>query len=266
MKKVFLLLLITVLSHAYKHDIFVGTTGTYKPFSFSINSKLVGFEIDLANEIAKDIKHNPRLITTFRERLEDLLDKKKIDFIIAQVSIRQEKSRKYVFSEPYAYSPVYLIINKSTPQIKSISRFKGKKMGIVKNSYYAEITKRLIRPLQRGPIQNTVKLIEFKHVKYMLKAISSGEIVGGFTDYLSFEYYNKDNSLQIKTSSFPVVISEKAIMLRKTSKSDLLLKHINETIKRLKENGELKKLSMKWVGRDITKKVTLQQSIDAAKF
>ena len=62
----------------------------------------------------------------------------------------------------------------------------------------------------------------------------------------------KRGNLPFKLVGEPLVIEEVAFPFAKNEKGEELRKEFNQAIKKLKESGELKELSIKYYGEDIT--------------
>ncbi len=87
---------------------------------------LVGFEIDVAKQLAKDLGVKPNFhIVDWKNILPALLSKK-IDIIIAGMTITPQRALKVNFSQPYAESGVGLATNmqltKSFTSLKDLNR------------------------------------------------------------------------------------------------------------------------------------------------
>ena len=75
---------------------------TYPPFSFQgDDGKLTGFEVEFAQELAKHLGVKASLKPTKWDGMLASLDSKRIDVVINQVTISDERKKKYDFSTPY---------------------------------------------------------------------------------------------------------------------------------------------------------------------
>ena len=72
----------------------VGLEGTYPPFSFQDeNGKLAGFEVDFANALAQHLGVKASLKPTKWDGMLASLDSKRIDVVINQVTISDDRKK-----------------------------------------------------------------------------------------------------------------------------------------------------------------------------
>jgi len=107
----------------------VGTEGTFPPFTYHDTSgKLVGFDVDIAREIARRIGVKAEFVEGKWDGLVAGLDANRYDAVINQVSITPERQAKYDFSVPYITPKAVLIVNNNNQDIHTFADLKGKKV------------------------------------------------------------------------------------------------------------------------------------------
>lgn len=79
----------------------VGTTADYAPFSFKVNEKLVGIDIDLANELAQELGVAIEFVQTSWPNLIDDFKAKKYDIALSGISDTDKRKEFVAFSESY---------------------------------------------------------------------------------------------------------------------------------------------------------------------
>lgn len=85
----------------------VGLEGTYPPFSFQgDDGKLTGFEVEFAQQLAKHLGVEAALKPTKWDGMLASLDSKRIDVVINQVTISDER-KKNTISLPLTPFPVF---------------------------------------------------------------------------------------------------------------------------------------------------------------
>ncbi len=95
----------------------------YPPFaSQDASGKWVGFEVELIDALCAEAKLECETVGTAWDGIIPALTSKKIDAIVASMSITEERSKTIAFSIPYYNTPAMLIAAKET---RSISRRKA---------------------------------------------------------------------------------------------------------------------------------------------
>src|SRR6218665_3815389 len=91
----------------------VGLEGTYPPFNYQDESgKLTGFEVEFAEALAKELGVKPEFQPTKWDGILAALESKRLDVVINQVTISEERKKKYDFSSPYTVSGIQVLTRK----------------------------------------------------------------------------------------------------------------------------------------------------------
>ena len=110
----------------------IGVDSTYPPFEYIEEGEMIGFDVDLANEIAKRLGKEIRLESIKWDTDFKLLREGSIDLIISAVPYNPEKDAIVDFSKPY-FSMKYMLISLSGSEIKIKDDLAGKKVGILES-------------------------------------------------------------------------------------------------------------------------------------
>jgi polar amino acid transport system substrate-binding protein len=130
----------------------------------------VGFEIDVAKKLAKDMGVTPKLISYDWEKLIPALNDDKIDIIIAGMAITPQRALKVNFSSPYATSGISLATNiKGTKHIKSIEELNQEsiKIGVISATVSESLARRVF---------SKASIVAFKKSNEAEDAIVTGKI------------------------------------------------------------------------------------------
>jgi len=90
----------TIAPHGDRGLLRVGTTAVNPPFSFFMNNKLVGIEIELVNEVARRLGYTVDWNVIDHSSFIEVLQKDKIDIYAALITITPERSEQVLFGEP----------------------------------------------------------------------------------------------------------------------------------------------------------------------
>ena len=90
------------------------------PFNFKEGDKLTGFEVDLGEQLAKEMDVRPSFITTDDTDLLQGVETGKYDVAINHIAMTAELQDRFDFSEPYSEKPELAIpFQKGNPAFKA---------------------------------------------------------------------------------------------------------------------------------------------------
>ena len=116
-KKTFLTVLASLLLviNVNADSIKIGTEGAYPPWnSKDAAGNLIGFEVELANELCKIMKHNCTIVEQDWDGMIPALVSRKFDAIMAGMSITDERKKTINFSQGYADEVASLAVMKGS--------------------------------------------------------------------------------------------------------------------------------------------------------
>ncbi|HAH75022.1 MAG TPA: amino acid ABC transporter substrate-binding protein, partial [Kandleria vitulina] len=92
----------------------IGIEKDYRPFSYSDGNKYVGYDVDIAKEIASRLGYKVEFVTKTADQLLKDLDNKKIDMLANQVEPDREtdKEVRYLYSTMYKCDYGVIVTNK----------------------------------------------------------------------------------------------------------------------------------------------------------
>lgn len=225
-------------------DLRVGLEGTYPPFSFvDENGALAGFEVELAKAIAEQLGVKAKLQPTKWDGILAALESKRLDVVINQVTISDERRKKYDFSTPYTVSGIQALVLKSKAEalnIRSAQDLAGKKVGVGLGTNYeqwvrAEVPEADVRTYEDDPSK--------------FADLRNGRIDAILVDRLAaLEYAQKAKDTVLAGEAFSRL--ESGVALRKGEPE--LLAAIDQALATLKANGTLARLSTQYFGADVT--------------
>ncbi|MFV0925522.1 cystine ABC transporter substrate-binding protein [Pseudomonas palmensis] len=223
-------------------SISVGLEGTYPPFSFvDTDGKLTGFEVELSEALAKELGVKARLQPTKWDGILAALESKRLDIVVNQVTISDERKKKYDFSEPYTVSGIQaLVLTKNKDTLKTAQDLAGKKVGVGLGTNYEQwlkdnVPKAIIKTYDDDPSK--------------FQDLRVGRIDAILIDRLAaLEYARKAKDTIAAGDAFSR--QEAGVALRKGEPE--LLDAINKALDKLRADGTLKKLSEKYFSADVT--------------
>jgi len=115
----------------------IGFAVGYAPFSeVGSDGQLKGFEIDLAQALCARMGVQCSPVMLDFDGLVPALQTRKIDAIMASMSITPERQQVIAFSAPYYFSPVRMVMRSGTPLDVSPAGLKGRRIGVERGTIH----------------------------------------------------------------------------------------------------------------------------------
>lgn len=136
MKKIsiFLLAILVLTSFAGcskdKNTIIVGTEAGFAPYEYMKGDEVVGIDMDISKAIADALGKELVIKNMDFDGALIAVQKGKIDFVAAGVSVDEERLAKMDFSIDYVNSTEVVVVNKDNPAVSSVDDLAGKKIGV----------------------------------------------------------------------------------------------------------------------------------------
>ena len=216
-----------------KNKIYVGTNAEFEPFEYRDGDKIIGFDIDLLNEISKIMGFQFEIVDMQFDGLLPALESKKIDIIIAGMTATEERKQFVNFSDPYYNSKQSIVVQANNTDITSFDNFTGKKVGVVLG-YTGDI---LVSELPNVEVQ------KFNTTSETVLALKAQKVDAVVLDYEPAKNYVAQNT-ELKLVETDAATEEYSIAMRKDD-TEFLAK-VNEALKTIKENGTYDALISKY--------------------
>ncbi|MGZ3605617.1 MAG: transporter substrate-binding domain-containing protein [Thermodesulfobacteriota bacterium] len=217
-----------------------GVKTDYPPLGF-LDKKGVnkGFDIDVAKALSKELFGNEEAIqfvpVTSGNRIA-FLTSKKIDIIVATLTITDERKEQVDFSVPY-FITAQLILVRGDSNITKYQDLAGKKVATIRGS---------TGDIAIGELVPTAERVRFEGNFEALQALKECRVEAFVQDYvLLFDLLQKNPGLKM-ASLQPFRPARYGLAVRKGDKE--WLDFINSTLAKMKETGEYEKLLEKWFG------------------
>jgi len=215
----------------------IATDAVNLPFEFGSGTGVQGFDVDVGNEIAKDLGYEVKWIKSPFERLFEILKNGEVELVISAISSTADRKKEYGLSEPYFDSGNTIARRMDRPEIKSLASLSGKKVGVQSST-----TGDKFMASQRTA--SGVTIVRFPTLDDGLGALNRGEIDAVVGDEPILTYSSYKSFPNIMTTGAHLTEEQYTVVTRKTEKE--LLSKVNGTLGRLKKSGELDELRKKW--------------------
>lgn len=220
----------------------VGTEGTFPPFTYhNTAGDLVGFDVDIAREIAKRLGVKAEFVEGKWDGLVAGLDANRYDAVINQVSITPERQAKYDFSEPYITLKAVLIVNDKNNDIHDFADLKGKKSAHTLTSNYAQVAR-----------DNGAEVVGTDGFDQSIALVSQGRADATINSNLSFFDFKKHKpDAPVKIVAERGDAEREAVLIRQGNPE--LRQAINAAIAEIKTDGTYQRISNDYFGTDVSK-------------
>ncbi|HBC95819.1 MAG TPA: amino acid ABC transporter substrate-binding protein [Clostridium sp.] len=223
----------------------VGLEDSFPPMEFrDSQNKLQGFDIDMANAIAKKMGVKAQFISTEFNGIVLALKSGKFDTIISGMSITDDRKKQIDFSKPYVENYQIIVTKSGNSSVKSSKDLDGKRVGVGLGTTSEQVVKKFKNIKEVKKYDKTTEELQDLLIG-RLDAVVVDEPVGKY--YISKSNKKSQyNVLSEKLSKEPMGIGFK--------KGDKKLEaEVQKTFDELKKDGTMSKISTKWFGEDIYK-------------
>ncbi|WP_026694705.1 transporter substrate-binding domain-containing protein [Peribacillus kribbensis] len=222
----------------------MGTSADYKPFEYIDTAKsdnIIGFDVDIAKAITKKLGYKLQIQDMEFNGLVTALQNKQIDFVLAGMTPNEERKKSVDFSDIY-YSANHLIISKKDSGIKTKEDLKGKTVGVQLGSIQEGIAQDL-----KNKEKINLKIESRNRIPELIQEVTAGRYDAAIIEDTVAKGYLKNDK---KLAGYEIPVVEEAGSAIAFQKGSKLTKEFNAELKKMKENGELDKLIVKWFGAD----------------
>ena len=215
---------------------------TYPPAESIVNGKPAGYDIDIANAIAKQLGSTAQIkVTGFTVIIPALLHKK-CNAIISSMTITPERSKQVYFA-PYLTVGTFIMVKKGNPsKVTDLASLSGKSAAVQASTTQLAALEAENKTLKKqGKPQITIK--SYPADTSAAAAIQSGKVDAYLADATPVLYYIRTTGGKFETAGKQVGIAPEGIATRK---GDPLGPQINNAIQALYLNGKIKTILAKW--------------------
>lgn len=224
------------------------TSPDYPPYEFydtsSGKKEIVGFDVDIANYIAKELNFELKINETNFDGLIPSVQAKKADFVMAGMTPTAERQKSVDFSIRYydAKDTILALKGRNLTEAKQLVGLKvGVQLGSIQEGNLKEIAK-TVKDIKIVSLNKIPEIIQEVKSKRIDAAIIEDTVANGF------KIGNTDIEFNVLP---PAGESGAAIAFPKGSTN---VEDFNRVLTKMKESGEIDKLATKWFGKENTEK------------
>ncbi|MDR1137573.1 MAG: ABC transporter substrate-binding protein/permease [Synergistaceae bacterium] len=206
------------------------------PYMFpnpSNTDEIIGFEIDIVNELAAYIDMTPEYINNSWDNLIPGLERGLYDIAINGLEVTPEHEEAVNFSIPYYKTFLQLAVRKENQEINVLDDCRGKIVGTLRESYAQMVLEEL------GDVDIRTYIVEAN----TYEDLANGRLHAALFDS-PIAIYSAGFNPDIKFVGPPIGEITYAIAVSKENRE--LLSRINEAIVYLRDSGKLREIYDRW--------------------
>lgn len=250
------------LDRVMKNKVMIETTDrAYPPFSYiDEKGEVIGFDIDVAKEFAKRLGVDMKTETPSWEIITAGNWKGRWDICVCSMTPTKERAEVLDFVVQYYSAPAVVVVNTDNNDIKGAADLNGKKVGAQSGTTYEKyIMKGLVIDIP-GAEPVTYPFTELNPVPYDSEDTAFQDLAlgtGKRLDAIVSNYLTAIERVKAAPDKFKIVgepVFGEPIWISVDKGDPEWQAKVKEIFKAMSDDGTLKQISEKWVGRDITTK------------
>jgi polar amino acid transport system substrate-binding protein len=215
---------------------------TYPPAESIINGKPAGYDIDIANAVAKQLGSTAQIKVTGFNVIIPALKQKKCNAIISSMTITKDRKKQVDFA-PYLDVGTFLMVKKGNPShITTVASLSGKTAAVESATTQLDALNKENK-LLKAQGKPLISIRSYPADTSAAAAIQAGKVDAYLADATPVLYYIRTTHGQFQTAGQQVGIAPEGVATRK---GDPLGAQINNTIQALYLKGQMKKILAKW--------------------
>jgi len=235
-----LALAFSLSSTAADKKLVVATDTAFVPFEFKQGDKYVGFDVDLWDAIAKELKLDYTLKPMDFSGIIPALQTRNVDLALAGITITEERKKAIEFSDGYYKSGLQVMVRNNENTIKGISDLNGKVVAVKSGTGSVEYAKANIK---------SKDLRQFPNIDSAYMELGTNRADAVLHDTPNILYFiHTAGKGRFKAVGDSIEAQQYGIAFPKGS--DDLREKVNGALKTLKENGTYNTLYKKWFGTE----------------
>jgi polar amino acid transport system substrate-binding protein len=210
------------------------TNPPYEPFEFTdADGKVVGLDLDIIDEIAKDLGVETSVVISPFEGIQSGqdLDTDKCDIVASAITITDERAAKIDFSEPYFDADQGLLVPEGS-SLSDVDSLEGATIGVQQATTG-----------ETWAQDNGLQVVQFEDLGLQIAALETGQVDAVVNDVAvlgPFVAEGYEVAANFSTGE------QYGLGVRKGNTA--LLDAVNATLDRIREDGTYETIYTEWVG------------------
>lgn len=225
-----------------KKTLRVVTDAAYAPFEYMDKGKIVGFDVDLVNAVAKEAGYEANVENVGWDPIFVEIEGEQADIAVSSITINDERKQSYDFSSPYFLSTNKILVKKGS-DIKKAADLKNKVVAVQNATTGQEAAEAILG-------KNNTNIKKFENNVLAIQELLSGGADAVVADNTVIEEYAKNNpkdELVVIEDADAFEAEFYGLLFPKGSE---LRDEMDTALKAVLENGTYAKIYKEWFGTE----------------
>jgi arginine/lysine/histidine/glutamine transport system substrate-binding/permease protein len=215
----------------------IGTDATYPPFELKVGDRFEGFDIDLGNEIGKELGVAVRWENINWDGIFAALRARKFDLVISDVVITDKRKQELAFSRPYFPSGQTIVRRKGDERIRSSRDLPGKLVTVQQETTGQYAVEKLGLPAER--------IRKFETMQDALLEVRNGRGDAAVGDLPALGEMIRKGYPELEVVGGIFVRENYGVVLRRGEPE--LLTAVNDALGRIMADGRYARIYQRWI-------------------
>lgn len=196
-------------------------------------SRMIGYEVELSDEIARELGVRAQLVQTPWDRLPQALVRGDVDIIKDGIEVTENRKQFLNFSRPYYRFTEALMVRADNTDIHEMSDLPGKRVGTLKGALAADLLAQI----------TGVEIVTYDGQVEPYRDLSIGRLDAVLLDYPVARYYG-EKIPGLKYADRSIGGGDYAVGVRKEDVA--LLAAVDAALARIEKDGRLDQILRRW--------------------
>ena len=212
----------------------------YKPFQYKDGGKVVGFDVDLLDLVAKDLGIEQEVVNIEWSQITSgaAFAAKKCDMGMGAMTIREDRQKALAITDPYMDATQVLLVKKDSPY-KTLADLKGKKVGV-----QADTTGKDYANAHKA--ENGYEVVTFDDLTLQTNNVKSGRVEAGINDNGVLYPFVSENQDTAVVAEFDTGEQYGFAAKKNDPSGTKLVEKFNELLTKAKSDGTYNEIYKKW--------------------
>lgn len=219
----------------------IGTDATYPPFELKTGDRFEGFDIDLGDELGKELGVGTEWQNINWDGIFAGLQARKYDLVISDVVITEERKKNLWFSRPYFPSGQTIVRRRGDTRINTSHDLLGKLVSVQQQTTGQFAVEKLGQPAE--------KIRKFETMQDALLEVRNGRADAAVGDLPALREMIRKGFPELEVVGGIFVREDYAVVLR-PGDADLLAA-VNGALDRILADGRYARIYRRWIGEPL---------------